>query len=117
MKENPVEATEYVHHPNCRANYPEKPPGEQPQHIVEIPIDDGEVVLQCSDCGAFIVEKMPPCEETWGMIGDKYLRCGKPSISRIQHRGRDEGPYYMCLEHAWHNVHNRNAEVIEGEKV
>lgn len=54
-----------------------------------------------------------PCEETWGMVGDKYLRCGKPSVVQVQHRGRAEGPYFMCLEHGWHNVKNRNAEAID----
>jgi len=47
------------------------------------------------------------------MIGDKYLRCGKPSVVQVQHRGRSEGPYFMCLEHGWHNVKNRDAEAID----
>ncbi len=52
------------------------------------------------------------CEETYGMIGDKYLRCGATSLALVQHRGRSEGPYAMCLEHADHNIRNRNAECI-----
>jgi len=46
------------------------------------------------------------------MIGEKYLYCGKPAVMRVQHRGRSEGPYEMCLEHGCHNADNRNAEVI-----
>ena len=41
-----------THFETCNADYPEKPEGELPQHIVEIPIDGG-VIRQCSDCGAF----------------------------------------------------------------
>jgi hypothetical protein len=48
---------EIVHFPGCTADYPEKPDGERSQAIMEIPIDDGEIVKQCSDCGAFIIVK------------------------------------------------------------
>lgn len=44
-----------THHPNCTAAYPEKPAGEAPQAVMTILIDRGEVVRQCSDCGAFEV--------------------------------------------------------------
>ena len=40
------------HYGTCRAGYPEKSEGEKPQEVVEIPLDDNEKVLQCSDCGA-----------------------------------------------------------------
>ena len=53
-----------------------------------------------------------PCQETTGMIGNEYLQCGAPAVALIQHRGRHEGPYYMCIECANHNVHNRNADVV-----
>lgn len=53
-----------------------------------------------------------PCEETFGMVGDDYLRCGKPSVVRLQHRGRAEGPYVMCLDCAVHNIANRNAQAL-----
>jgi hypothetical protein len=43
------------HHPDCRADYLEKPEGEPPQKIMEIPLPDGVVVHQCADCGAFEV--------------------------------------------------------------
>lgn len=56
---------------------------------------------------------MRTCEETTGMIGDKYLRCGRPAVMVVQHRGRNEGPYAMCRECGWHNCRNRNAGVVE----
>lgn len=43
------------HHKNCHANYPEKVPGERPQQLTRLDIGDGEDVLQCVDCGAFVV--------------------------------------------------------------
>lgn len=59
---------------------------------------------------------IPPnatCEETLGMVGDAYIRCNGPAIMKIKHRGRAEGPYYMCLIHGCHNADNRDAEVLE----
>lgn len=53
------------------------------------------------------------CEETVGMIGDEYLRCGRPAVVLVQHRNREEGPYSMCLECGDHNIANRNAEALE----
>lgn len=53
------------------------------------------------------------CQETVGMVGSVYLRCNAPAAMRVQHRGRTEGPYDMCLECGAHNVSNRDAEVIE----
>jgi hypothetical protein len=59
------------------------------------------------------------CEETLGMVGSQYLRCNAPATIQVQHKGRDEGPYWMCREHAAHNIHNRNAEDVtpEAERV
>jgi hypothetical protein len=37
------------------ADYPEKPEGEQPQALHREDIGGGEDVIQCVDCGAFIV--------------------------------------------------------------
>lgn len=45
------------HHPNCSPYYPEKIQSEAPQAITEIEIDDGEVALQCVDCGAYVIRK------------------------------------------------------------
>ena len=59
--------------------------------------------------------EVPPsvtCEETCGVIGDQYLCCGKPAVMLIHHRGRAEGPYFMCLEHGVHNCANRDAALI-----
>lgn len=55
--ERKLAAASITHFPKCTANYPEKPVRERPQKIMEINIDDGEVVLQCSDCGAFVIVK------------------------------------------------------------
>ena len=52
------------------------------------------------------------CEETAGMIGDSYLRCGAPAEILVQHKGRTEGPYWMCPLCAWHNIRNRNGADI-----
>lgn len=57
------------------------------------------------------------CEETEGMIGDQYLRCGDPAKTLVKHRGRSEGPYWMCPVHADHNIHNRDAEDVTPELV
>jgi hypothetical protein len=45
------------HYPGCNADYPEKPEGEAPQATMLEDIGDGEVVVQCVDCGAFVIEK------------------------------------------------------------
>ena len=47
------------------------------------------------------------CEETTGMVGDSYLRCGAPAVALISFDGRSEGPYFMCRFCANHAVHNR----------
>lgn len=59
------------------------------------------------------------CAETYGVTNgvavDRYLQCGAPAFALIQHRGRTEGPYWMCPFHARHNIKNRNAELIGGK--
>lgn len=54
------------------------------------------------------------CEETYGYDErrQEYLRCGAPAVRLIKHRGRREGPYWMCEHHAVHNIDNRNADDI-----
>ena len=54
------------------------------------------------------------CEETTGFDErtQQYIRCGRPAVALIKHRGRIEGPYWMCPEDADHNIKNRNAEDI-----
>ena len=52
------------------------------------------------------------CQETKDMIGNAYVVCGAPAVMLVRHRGRTEGPYYMCEFDGWHNTHNRNAELL-----
>lgn len=52
------------------------------------------------------------CQETIGMIGEQYLRCGKPAQILVQPRGRTEGPYWMCDYCASHNIHNRDCQDV-----
>jgi hypothetical protein len=52
------------------------------------------------------------CQETYGMIGGNYLRCGKSATAIVKHAGRDEGPYYMCRAHATHNVEHRGGKYV-----
>lgn len=53
------------------------------------------------------------------MVEDKYLRCGAPARTLVKHKGRDEGPYWMCDACASHNIQNRNGEDVtpESERV
>lgn len=41
------------HFDSCRSDYPEKPEGDAPRKIIDVDIDNGETVHQCSDCGAY----------------------------------------------------------------
>lgn len=50
------------------------------------------------------------CQETWGMIGEEYLRCGQPAVAIV--KGRDVNAYYMCDACASHNVNNRNCRYV-----
>lgn len=52
------------------------------------------------------------CEETTGMIGDAYIRCGASAKILVQPRGRTEGPYWMCDSCASHNIMNRDCENV-----
>lgn len=51
------------------------------------------------------------CQETTGMIGEMYLRCGAPAVMLVHYYLRTEGPYFMCGPCGNHNVKNRNAVV------
>jgi hypothetical protein len=44
-----------AHDPTCTPYYPEKPVGELPQEVVEIPWskDKTKVIRVCVDCGAY----------------------------------------------------------------
>ncbi len=51
--------TRIVHFPTCSADYPEKSALPEEPQITRIDIGDGEVVWQCVDCGAFVLEQAP----------------------------------------------------------
>lgn len=53
-----------------------------------------------------IIWKGVTCQETTGMIGDKYLRCGLPATVIVWHNG-DQKAYPMCPMCGDHNVTNR----------
>jgi hypothetical protein len=55
---------------------------------------------------------MKTCEDTLGMIGDRYLRCGEPACMLIDFRGGTEGPYWMCAEHGTHALDNRSGRAL-----
>lgn len=82
--------------------------------LVEIAVEKG--FQSWTGLIAEVINYNHRCEETLGMIGSQYLRCGAPAKTLVQHRGRNEGPYWMCDEHAHHNIHNRNAEDITPRK-
>lgn len=46
-----------THHRGCTANYPEKLESEELKHLTFQRIDNNEIVIQCVDCGAFIIIK------------------------------------------------------------
>ncbi len=57
------------------------------------------------------------CQETLNMIAGRYVRCGDPACAIVEFVGRDEGPYFMCFEHAWHTVRNRGGRLLADETV
>lgn len=52
------------------------------------------------------------CQETPRMLGNMPLKCGAPAVALVQHRCREEGPYFMCAPCADHNIHNRNGFAV-----
>lgn len=46
------------------------------------------------------------------MSGMRYFACGAPAIAIVQHDGREERAYYMCLPCTMHNLRNRGASLI-----
>ncbi len=58
---------------------------------------------------------IPPdakCQEASIFSTEKYIPCFAPAVAIVQHIGRSEGPYYMCLMCAVHNVDNRHAKIV-----
>jgi len=46
------------HYESCTADYPEKKAGERPKEVTPIDLGNGELAINCNDCGAYeIVEK------------------------------------------------------------
>ena len=61
-----------THHPNCRADYPEKAAGEAPQ-AVSRQLVDGYWVDTCVDCGAFETNLPPSDDPYWdGARGEEH---------------------------------------------
>jgi hypothetical protein len=53
------------------------------------------------------------CQEMIGMIGSRFIRCGKPAKLIVALKGADH-PYYMCRECALHCVRRRGGRYILG---
>lgn len=51
------------------------------------------------------------CQETTGMIGDDYIRCGAKTVGIVLHY-RDQKAYPMCLPCTVHNVNNRGGVLL-----
>ncbi len=49
------------------------------------------------------------CEERIGSAG---YQCGAPAKVLVKHKGRNEGPYFMCLPCADHNILHRDGEAL-----
>jgi hypothetical protein len=47
----------FQHHKSCDADYPEKPKNEAPQQLEKSWLNKRELLIQCVDCGAFIIVK------------------------------------------------------------
>ncbi len=77
--------------------------------VIDFTLKDGAIVK-----AERVTEDAAPllCQETTGMIGNMYIRCRRPAVMVIQHRGRDEGPYPMCHPCGDHNARNRNADLV-----
>jgi hypothetical protein len=59
---------------------------------------------------------LPRCQEVLGMVGSLYLRCNDPAFTLVQPRGRSEGPYWLCPEHADHYLRNRDCEDVTAKE-
>lgn len=55
------------------------------------------------------------CEEASPLSHQFYIPCGRPAVTRVHFKHSGEGPYWMCLMCADHNVSNRNASYYEPE--
>ncbi len=59
-------------------------------------------------------DQVKGCQETTGMIGDNYIRCGTtPVVAEVTFVSRNEGPYAMCHPCMDHNVRNRGGTITK----
>ena len=56
------------------------------------------------------IGRPPECQETIGMIGDEYVRCGAPAVAIIDNG--DTHLYLMCGPCAAHNIGHRGAKPV-----
>lgn len=63
------------HHDGCSPHYPEKPLDELPQELFLMRLEDGSVIRQCVDCGAF--DRIDPVQELSKLMG-RDLRARAP---------------------------------------
>jgi hypothetical protein len=73
-----------THHPNCRADYPEKVSSEQPQQIAREVDEDGYWVDTCVDCGAF-QSNLPDADDPYW---DEAKREIEIMLQKTYHRKR-----------------------------
>jgi len=85
------------HHATCTPNYPEKVPGEKPQHVQIIEMD-GEEVHQCTDCGAFETVKWAcaDCGKTQS-ANNACEKCGSVRVVLIRIITQMFGPKWKEL--------------------
>ena len=61
--------TDIKHFTTCSANYPEKTRGELGQAVTRITLNAVETVVQCNDCGAFVIEaRQLPATRSAGLL-------------------------------------------------
>lgn len=78
--------------------------------ICDHPSHGDEKGCKSPTCGRF--KWRDECEEASPLSRGLYIPCGAPTSTLVKHRGRREGPYFMCTLCASHNVRNRDAVVV-----
>jgi hypothetical protein len=53
------------------------------------------------------------CQELIGLVGSRFVRCGKPAKVIVALKGADH-PYYMCRACALRCVRQRSGRYIQG---
>ena len=54
------------------------------------------------------------CQDALGMVGNRFIRCGRPAKVIIALEDDHDHPYYMCRECSLHCVRNRGGKYILG---